>query len=90
MNAQPTSALAKLAASLPEPAKDIRLNLTSVLQQSVLSAPQRFGTALATALAARSPALAAAVVADAGAELPAAAAADAQAAAALMAMNNVY
>ena len=90
MSAQPLEALVKLAAALPEPAKDIRLNLTSVLQQSALTPAQRFGTALAVSLAARSPALAAAVTADAGAELPASSAADAHAAAALMAMNNVY
>jgi alkyl hydroperoxide reductase subunit D len=83
-------ALQNLAASLPEPAKDIRMNMTSVLLQSVLSPAQRFGCALAVALAARSPALAAALTAAAGDQLPAASAADAHAAAALMAMNNVY
>jgi alkyl hydroperoxide reductase subunit D len=83
-------ALQKLAATLPDTAKDIRLNLTAVLQPGTLSAAQRFGTALAVAYAARSQPLAAAVVAAAGAELSAASAADAQAAAALMAMNNVY
>jgi alkyl hydroperoxide reductase subunit D len=83
-------ALQRLAATLPEPAKDIRINLTAVLQQNSLTTAQRFGTALATALAAKQPALAAAVVADAGDALPAASAFDAQAAAALMAMNNVY
>lgn len=83
-------ALQQLAAGLPETAKDIRLNLTAVLQQSSLTPAQRFGTALAVAWACRQPALAAAVVAAAGDQLPAATAADAQAAAALMAMNNVY
>ncbi|MBL9077443.1 MAG: carboxymuconolactone decarboxylase family protein [Planctomycetes bacterium] len=83
-------ALQRLAAGLPETAKDIRLNLTSVLQQSELSPAQRFGTALAVAWACRQPALAAAIVAAAGEQMPAATAADAQAAAALMAMNNVY
>jgi alkyl hydroperoxide reductase subunit D len=83
-------ALQRLAATLPEAAKDIRLNLTAVLQPGPLTAPQRFGTALAVALAAKSPELAAAVVAAAGEQLPAASAADAHAAAALMAMNNIY
>jgi lipoyl-dependent peroxiredoxin subunit D len=83
-------ALQRLAATLPDAAKDIRLNLTAVLQPSALTAPQRFGVALAVALAARSQALAAAVIASAGDQLPAASAADAHAAAALMAMNNVY
>ena len=83
-------ALQTLAAGLPDTAKDIRLNLLSVLQQSALTPAQRFGTALAVAYAARSQPLAAAVLTAAGSELPAATAADAQAAAALMAMNNVY
>ncbi|MBX3462952.1 MAG: carboxymuconolactone decarboxylase family protein [Planctomycetes bacterium] len=83
-------ALQQLAAGLPDTAKDIRLNLASVLQASVLSPAQRFGTALAVAWACRQPALAAAVRAAAGDQLTAATAADAQAAAALMAMNNVY
>lgn len=83
-------ALQLLAASLPGAAKDIRLNLTAVLQPGLLTPAQRFGTALAVALAAREPRLAAAVEADAGEQLPAAAADDARAAAALMAMNNVY
>lgn len=83
-------ALQRFAASFPEPAKDIRLNLVAVLQQSSLSPPQKFGTALAVAHAARCPTLAAAIVAAAGDQLPAATAADAQAAAASMAMNNVY
>jgi lipoyl-dependent peroxiredoxin subunit D len=83
-------ALQELVAVLPDTAKDIRLNLGSVLQGGALTGPQRFGTALAVALAARSTRLAAAVQAAAGAELSAATAADAQAAAALMAMNNIY
>jgi alkyl hydroperoxide reductase subunit D len=83
-------ALQQLVAGLPEAAKDVRMNVTSVLQQSSLTPAQRFGTALAVALAARNPELAAAVAASAGEQLPAVSAADAQAAAALMAMNNVY
>lgn len=83
-------ALQQLAASIPDAAKDIRLNLTSVLQQSSLTPAQRFGTALAVAYASTSEELIAAITAAAGEQLPAATAADAQAAAALMAMNNVY
>jgi lipoyl-dependent peroxiredoxin subunit D len=83
-------ALQQLAAVFPEPAKDIRMNLTSVLQQSSLSSAQKFGVALAVAHAARSSALVAAIASAAGDLLTAAVAADAQAAAALMAMNNVY
>jgi alkyl hydroperoxide reductase subunit D len=83
-------ALQRLTAGLPDAARDIRLNLTAVLQQSSLSPAQRFGVALAVAHASRTPALVAALLAAAGDQLPAGAAADAQAAAALMAMNNVY
>ncbi len=83
-------ALQRLAAGMPDTAKDIRLNLTSVLQQSTLSPAQRFGTALAVAYAVGDLALANAIVVDAGEQMSAATAADAQAAAALMAMNNVY
>lgn len=83
-------ALQRLAAGMPDTAKDIRLNVTAVLQQSSLSPAQRFGTALAVAWSLGDHALAGAIVADAGDQLPAGTAADAQAAAALMAMNNVY
>jgi len=83
-------ALQRFAAAFPEPAKDIRMNLAAVLQQTVLSPAQRFGTALAVAYAVRHPALASAIRAAAGEQLSAAVIADAQAAAALMAMNNVY
>lgn len=83
-------ALVQFAATFPDAAKDIRLNLTSVLSQSALTEPQRFLVALATAFAARDAALAQAVVAAAGPHATAAVVADAQAAAALMAMNNVY
>jgi len=83
-------ALQQLAASFPEPAKDIRLNLSTVLQQSTLTPAQKFGVALAVAHSTRNPQLVAAITAAAGAELSPEVASDAQAAAALMAMNNVY
>ena len=83
-------ALQQLVAAFPEAAKDIRMNLTAVLQPAALTPAQRFGVALAVAHAARCPALAAAITAAAGDALSPAVVADAQAAAALMAMNNVY
>ncbi len=79
-----------LRQSLPEAAKDIKLNLQSVLQQSSLSSAQVWGTAVASAIAARNPQLAEAVIADAAAHLDASTFEDAKAAAALMSMNNVY
>ena len=83
-------ALQQLAAAFPDAAKDIRLNLSNVLQTSTLSPAQKFGVALAVAHSSRNPALVAAVTAAAGSDLPPESASDAQAAAALMAMNNVY
>lgn len=82
-----------LTSSFPEAAKDIRLNLTAVLQPAKLTPTQRWGVALASAYAARNAEVVAAIRAAAEIELLAdsdAVVADAQAAAALMAMNNVY
>ncbi len=75
---------------IPEPAKDIRLNLQSVLAPGTLSPAQRWGVAIASAGAARSPKLRAAFVDAARAEVGDAVVEDALASAALMAMNNVY
>jgi alkyl hydroperoxide reductase subunit D len=79
-----------LRAGITEPAKDIKLNLQAVLQGGPLSTAQRWGVAVASAAAARNPALLAAVLADARRETEPALVDDALAAAALMAMNNVY
>ena len=75
---------------LPEAAKDIKINLQTVLGQSSLSDAQKWGIAYATALAARNPELRNAVHADAAAVVDAAVLEDARAAAVLMGMNNVY
>jgi alkyl hydroperoxide reductase subunit D len=80
----------ELRQSLPEAAKDIKLNLQSVLQQSSLSSAQTWGTAVASAIASRSPRLVEAVIEDAKPHLDANGLEDAKAAAALMSMNNVY
>lgn len=83
-----------LIEALPEAAKDLKLNLQSVLGDGTLSKEQRFGIALACAFAARNEALRDALAADARATIGEVAEEawfeDAQAAAALMAMNNVY
>jgi lipoyl-dependent peroxiredoxin subunit D len=77
--------------ALPDAAKDIRLNLGSVLQGGALSPAQRWGVAIASAIAARNGQLLQAMLADAGRQGVAAEVIDdARAAAALMAMNNVY
>ncbi|MEW5853141.1 MAG: carboxymuconolactone decarboxylase family protein [Myxococcota bacterium] len=84
------NALENARNAIPEPARDIRLNLQSVLQGGSLSAAQRWGVAVAAAVAARNAFLRDAVIADALREVDGPVIDDAQAAAALMAMNNVY
>lgn len=79
-----------IRSAIPELAKDIKLNLQSVLQGGSLSPAQRWGVAVATAMASRNPRLYDAVLADARAEVGPAVIEDALAAAALMAMNNIY
>ena len=82
--------LADLRERLPEAAKDIKLNLQSVLSSGSLSPAQRWGVAVAAALTSRYPALSRAVVAEARREAGDAVVEDATAAAALMGMNNVF
>jgi alkyl hydroperoxide reductase subunit D len=84
------SSVEALRTTIPDVAKDIRLNLQSVLQPGALTPAQRWGVAIASAVAARNHALRDALIADAGAEVGAEVIDDAVAAAALMAMNNVY
>src|ERR1700754_1008708 len=84
------SSLEELRSALPESAKDIKLNLQAVLQAESLTAAQRWGVAVASAIAARNPKLTAAVVEQARSEVDAGVLDDAAAAATLMAMNNVY
>lgn len=83
--------LDEIRAALPEVAKDIKLNLQTVMtESSPLSPQQRWGVAVAAAAAARNPRLRHAVVSDARATVEGAVVEDALAAAALMGMNNVY
>ncbi len=87
------AALEALRERLPEPARDLKLNLQAVLEPSsgaILSEAQRWGVAVATAIAARHPALRDAILAEAAQHAPREVLEDAQAAAALMAMNNVF
>jgi len=83
-------ALEILRGTLPEVAKDLRLNLGAVLQPGTLSLEQVWGVAVATAIASRNPQLRQAVLEDALATVSQAVVDDAKAAAALMGMNNVY
>ena len=85
-----TVTLEALREGLPEAAKDIRLNLQSVLESTTLTPEQTWGVALASAIAAREPDLRTAILAEAQKHVDPAVIEDAQAAAVLMAMNNVY
>lgn len=84
------SALEVVRQELPEAAKDVRLNLQSVLETTSLTPAQKWGVAIASAIAAKSPRLRDALVKGAMAEVDAGVIEDARAAASLMAMNNVY
>jgi alkyl hydroperoxide reductase subunit D len=79
-----------LARTLPDYAKDIRLNISSLLQDASLSDQQKFGTLVACAHASGYGPLIAAAEAEAADKLSEAAMNAAKAAASIMAMNNVY
>ncbi|HEX3501117.1 MAG TPA: carboxymuconolactone decarboxylase family protein [Stellaceae bacterium] len=82
--------LESIRAALPDYARDLKLNLSNVLTATTLTPQQLWGTAVASAVAARNPVLRDAVLADAKAHLTPAALAAAKAAAAIMGMNNIY
>ena len=85
--------LEMIKAGLPDYAKDLRLNLDSVLSESGapgLSAKQVAIIALASAIASRYEPLTQAIAEQASAVLSPAEADGARAAAAIMAMNNIY
>jgi len=80
----------EVRSTLPDAAKDIRLNLQSVLESGALNDAQKWGVAAACAIAARNPRLKDAILADALLKAGETVVEDARAAAVLMAMNNVY
>lgn len=82
--------LETLLEAIPEPAKDIRLNVQSVLREGSLTPARRWGVAVATAAASRNADLLDAVLAAARSHVDEAVIEDALAAAAIMAMNNIY
>lgn len=84
------ASLDELRERVPETARDIRLNLQTVLGDSTLSPAQKWGTAVACAIASRNPELRDAVLAEARQNVESAVIDDAIAAAALMSMNNIY
>jgi alkyl hydroperoxide reductase subunit D len=79
-----------LRAALPEYAKDLRLNLGSLIGNSPLPAQQLWGTVLVSAIATRSPVVLAELDEDVREHLSVEAYTAAKAAAAIMSMNNVF
>ena len=83
--------LDELIDTLPDYAKDLRLNFSSLVrQQTELSTQQKWGTLVASAVASRNAQFTAAVLAEAGQHLSPQGLDAAKGAAAIMAMNNVY
>jgi alkyl hydroperoxide reductase subunit D len=75
---------------IPDYAKDIRLNLGSLATEPSLTAQQRAGTFVASALGSRNAEVTRAVLAEFGPQLTPETLNGAKAAASIMAMNNVY
>jgi alkyl hydroperoxide reductase subunit D len=84
------TAIDDLRERFPETARDIKLNLQAVLGDGTLTPAQRWGVAVACAVASRNPVLRDAVIADARGQVEPAVVEDGIAAATLMGMNNVY
>ena len=80
----------QLQEALPGYAKDLKLNLSSVLRQTELTPQQTWGTAVASAFACGNTAVYEAILSAAQAQLTPEALEGAKAAAAVMGMNNVY
>ena len=79
-----------LKSRLPDYAKDLKLNLSTLLAEPALTQQQRAGTFVASALAARNPTLVAAILGEMAPQLSPEALAAAKSAASVMAMNNIY
>ncbi|WP_300551672.1 carboxymuconolactone decarboxylase family protein [Maricaulis sp.] len=82
--------LDSLKGALPEYAKDLKLNLSSLARETELDDQKKWGTFLASAHAVGEPTTLAAIKAEAEAVLSPEALKAAQAASAIMGMNNVY
>jgi alkyl hydroperoxide reductase subunit D len=80
----------ELAGKVPEYAKDLKLNLSSVLRQTELTEVQIWGTAIASAIASRNPDVINAIVSEGAKKLTDAQMNAAKAASAVMGMNNIY
>ena len=80
----------QLLNAVPDYAKDLKLNLSAVLKQAELTEQQTWGTAVASAIAARNPQIIETVLAEAPKHLSPEALSAAKSAAAIMGMNNIY
>jgi alkyl hydroperoxide reductase subunit D len=83
-------ALEQFLDTLPDYAKDLKLNLSSALSQAELTPERTYGTFVACAIAARNPQLVALALNEAAAKVAPAVVQSAKAAAAVMGMNNVF
>jgi alkyl hydroperoxide reductase subunit D len=82
--------LEQLLDTVPSYAKDLKLNLSNLLQQPDLSKQQIWGSALTSAITSRNPQLLQAIITAAAEHLKPEAMEAARAAAAIMGMNNIY
>ena len=82
--------LETLKTELPDYAKDLKLNLSSLARETVLDDQKKWGVFLASAHAVGVPSVVRAIEAEVGDTLSGEAKSGAKAAAAIMGMNNVY
>lgn len=82
--------LNELLETVPSYARDLKLNLSSLLSQTELTEQQTWGTVVASAMASRNDEIIRAAFADAAGHLSPPAMEAAKGAAAIMGMNNVY
>lgn len=82
--------LEALRDTLPDYAKDLKLNLSTLAGETALTDVQKAGTFISCALAGRNPALIRAVISEFSPLLTPEALNGAKAAAAIMGMNNIY
>ncbi|UPJ54393.1 carboxymuconolactone decarboxylase family protein [Bradyrhizobium sp. 200] len=80
----------QLKNQIPDFARDVRINLTSILTDATLPPQSKYGLLLAAAIATRSSKVIAAMESAAAVVMTPAAVAAAKSAASVMAMNNVY
>jgi alkyl hydroperoxide reductase subunit D len=82
--------LNELLDTVPAYAKDLKLNLSTLLQQQELNEQQIWGTVAASAVASRNPQVIQTLLAEAASHLSPQALEAAKSAAAVMGMNNIY